>query len=74
MMKRIVGLMAALAVGVGVVVAVPAAAAPVQAAAKVPKRNDGLNETIYWVHGIQVGPGQKVPSADCKQWEAAIKR
>ncbi|GAA1602849.1 esterase/lipase family protein [Actinoplanes couchii] len=70
MMKRFVVRVAGLIVGVGLGVVVPGGA---QAAA-VPKRNDGLNETIYWVHGIQVGPKVKVPVADCKQWDAAVKR
>ncbi|WP_157751824.1 esterase/lipase family protein [Actinoplanes derwentensis] len=50
----------------------PLAAGPAQAAASVPKRDNGLNEAVYWVHGIQIG--EEVPATDCRQWDAAIKR
>jgi hypothetical protein len=86
MRTRVTALLAAAAVTAGLALAVPATAAPrpvatldtvaletAAAAAKVPKRNDGLNEPIYWVHGIQIG--DKTPSSDCKStWDAAIKR
>ena len=41
------------------------------AAAATPRRSDGLNEPIYWVHGIQIAPNGH-PKADCVQWHPAV--
>jgi triacylglycerol esterase/lipase EstA (alpha/beta hydrolase family) len=53
----------------------PAAAVPASpvttAAVKAPPRNDGLNEPIYWVHGIR---REKNPSFPCGEWGPAINR
>jgi cytochrome c5 len=82
MRTRITVLLAAAAVASGLAVAAPAAAAPAvtltanpaatAAAVKVPKRTDGLNKPIYFVHGIQIG--KKIPVSDCHSWDAAINR
>ncbi|SDT74742.1 DUF7379 domain-containing protein [Actinoplanes derwentensis] len=67
MRKSLAALLAALVAASGLILAPasPALAAP-------PKRNDGLGEPIYWVHGIQISATGH-PKADCKQWDTAIK-
>lgn len=85
MRSRLAAFAVTLAVGVVALASTPAVAAPAPAkaavvkaaaAVKVPKRNDGLNEPIYFVHGIQVpkNPLKLSPSADCNEWAPAIKR
>jgi hypothetical protein len=83
MHKRIIALVAAAAVVSGLALAAPATAAPktaavttAAAAVKAPARNNGLNEPIYWVHGIQLPSSLKkiVAKADCNEFAAAIKR
>jgi hypothetical protein len=86
MRTRIAALVAAAAVVSGLAPAGPAAAAPAPttaraittaaAAVKVPKRDNGLNEPIYWIHGVQL-PSKKngiKAKADCNEFAAAIKR
>ena len=48
------------------------AAVTAAVAAKVPPRNNGLNEPIYWVHGIQ--RQKKGPAFNCASWSKAITR
>jgi pimeloyl-ACP methyl ester carboxylesterase len=76
-MRKSLAVLAAAAVaasGLAVVAASPATAATtaVTAASSAPKRNDGLGEPIYFVHGIQASVTGH-PKANCNQWNTAIK-